>query len=109
MQTHCDVIGALDAHFGVIATASLERVRFWSVRSGMKIGEWPSSGDSNSNKISGDGSSCGVESSVGSNVSCIALRHHTAVAAVPISIMVAIGDSSDRDRGGGSDGDCSLQ
>lgn len=80
-QTHCDVISAVDAQCGVIATSSLDVVRFWSVSSGMKVGEWSNAGGG-----SGGGKSGGC------NISCIALHPVVASTAAPSSMMFAAGD-----------------
>ena len=81
LQTHCDVISAVDAQCGVIATSSLDVVRFWSVSSGMKVGEWSNAGGGSGGGKSGGRSIC-----------CIALHPVAALAAAPSSMMFAAGD-----------------
>ncbi len=90
LQTHTDVVGAVACCSGVIATAALDVVRFWSVSSGKKIGEWTKSG----------GVSAGRAPAAGNRVCCsnvcsVAMKSVALVTEAPAdssSVMFAAGD-----------------
>jgi hypothetical protein len=79
----------------LIATAALDVVRFWSVGSGRKIGEWTKSGGVSTGSLAGGGGRVS-----GSNVCCMAMKPSAPMAGAAsdsVSIIFAAGDVGSMD------------